>query len=208
MIGARWAVFDGGVRFIVVNGILLKPCLWQPFWYNELYAFLKLNFSQNCLPFECPSAFQPALQDTTKSELVVVNELLFTERLNESLPLREMSSIARTNHLLPLPPPVSRSTMPNSTVASLPSNKPTDFSVRSSIIVVPEHVKHGGKTGTVRGHTDKYVKVAFKDDKNRETRISPKFLISDATRSNDSTKTGFRQWICQCVLLLMILLVK
>ena len=41
-------------------------CLDQ---YNELHAFLKLNFSQNLLPFECHSAFQPALQDITKSEL-------------------------------------------------------------------------------------------------------------------------------------------
>ena len=53
----------------MVNELLLEPCLWQPLWYNELHAFLKLNFSQNLLPFECHSAFQPALQDTTKSEL-------------------------------------------------------------------------------------------------------------------------------------------
>ena len=53
----------------MVNELLLEPCLWQPLWYNELHAFLKLNFSQNLFPFECHSAFQPVLQDATKSEL-------------------------------------------------------------------------------------------------------------------------------------------
>ncbi|KAL7536707.1 hypothetical protein ACHAXR_007348 [Thalassiosira sp. AJA248-18] len=53
--------------------------------------------------------------------------------------------------------------------------------MRSSVTVVHTHPAHGGKVGTVRRHTAKYVVVIFKDPakKEKEVHISPKFLVRD-----------------------------
>jgi hypothetical protein len=64
------------------------------------------------------------------------------------------------------------------TVETHKTRIPADFPLGGSISVVETHARHGGKLGTVRRHTAKYVVVTFEDDasNDREIRMSPNFL--------------------------------
>ena len=65
---------------------------------------------------------------------------------------------------------------------------PTDFPVGGGVTVAATHARRGGRAGTVRRHTARYVVVALDDDDDDggEIRVSPKFLIPGRIRRTPS----------------------
>ncbi|KAL7550661.1 hypothetical protein ACHAWF_013880 [Thalassiosira exigua] len=72
----------------------------------------------------------------------------------------------------------------NSFVASLPTQRPTDFPLRSSVLVLAQTSVHKGKVGIVRRHTAKMCVVTFKDEP-KEFRFKPQSLAHHAERPDD-----------------------
>ena len=60
------------------------------------------------------------------------------------------------------------------------SDKPTDFTINSTVTVVADHRMHGCKVGKVVRHTAMFIVVVFEDNPNKECRIMGKFLIRGA----------------------------
>ena len=60
------------------------------------------------------------------------------------------------------------------------SDKPTDFTINSTVTVVADHCMHGCKVGKVVRHTAMFIVVVFEDNPNKECRIMGKFLIRGA----------------------------
>lgn len=59
-------------------------------------------------------------------------------------------------------------------------DKPTDFTINSTVTVVADHRMHGCKVGKVVRHTAMFIVVVFDDNPNKECRIMGKFLIRGA----------------------------
>ena len=66
------------------------------------------------------------------------------------------------------------------TIGARISDKPTDFTINSTVTVVADHRMHGCKVGKVVRHTAMFIVVVFEDNPNKECRIMGKFLIRGA----------------------------
>lgn len=66
------------------------------------------------------------------------------------------------------------------TIGARISDKPTDFTINSTVTVVSDHRMHGCKVGKVVRHTAMFIVVVFEDNPNKECRIMGKFLIRGA----------------------------
>ncbi len=75
---------------------------------------------------------------------------------------------------------------------SPPSQKPTDFPKLSTVLVDKSNRTHGGKVGTVEGHTDCFVQIKFKPGSKKIDRIKPKFLtlVAGDNQSISSSKSS------------------
>jgi hypothetical protein len=96
--------------------------------------------------------------------LVLAKEAPYTE--DESLPSFDRS--------------INEISQSRGTIGVRISDKPTDFTINSTVTVVADHCMHGCKVGKVVRHTAMFIVVVFEDNPNKEYRIMGKFLIRGA----------------------------